>query len=235
MGEAFADLPSFVSHLDKQQKYKSDRKTHPPLPYEPVENDYTRLMRSWDGLVYSTQVVDQYCRYTPRDFAIFRRMAHGDTYPDAVRIAGELFREATASWQADSGQPYPRPEMFIPPYPLGKFADRWKKLDPSKPSWTVTAHLSKDCYSHIHPDSKQARTISIREAARLQSFPDSFDFMGNTGDSYRQIGNAVPPLLAQALAISICKHLEQSTSRKKTTRWKRVHVEGADWIQALSS
>ena len=65
------------------------------------------------------------------------------------------------------------------------------------------AHLGKDGYSHIHYDSRQARTISVREAARLQSFPDGFVFSGTMNPAFRQIGNAVPPLLAKALAETI--------------------------------
>ncbi len=78
------------------------------------------------------------------------------------------------------------------------FPDKYKKLVWNRPAWTVTAHLSKDCYTHIHP--RQARTISVREAARLQSFPDGFRFFGNMGDRFRQIGNAVPPLMAWGIA-----------------------------------
>jgi DNA (cytosine-5)-methyltransferase 1 len=65
------------------------------------------------------------------------------------------------------------------------------------------AHLGKDSYSHIHYDSGQARTISIREAARLQSFPDGFEFCGTMNPAFRQVGNAVPPLLAFRMAEAI--------------------------------
>ena len=75
------------------------------------------------------------------------------------------------------------------------------------PSWTVVAHLARDTYSHIHYDAAQKRMISVREAARLQSFPDAFEFCGNLGDCFRQIGNAVPPLLAWALADSLLRTL----------------------------
>ena len=78
------------------------------------------------------------------------------------------------------------------------FRDKYKKLFWDRPSWTVTAHLGKDCYTHIHPG--QPRTITVREAARLQSFPDNFRFWGNVGDRFRQIGNAVPPLMAWGIA-----------------------------------
>lgn len=85
------------------------------------------------------------------------------------------------------------------------FRDKYKKLIWDQPSWTVTAHLGKDCYTHIHPG--QARTISVREAARLQSFPDTFRFWGNIGDRFRQIGNAVPPLMAWGIAEFVRRHI----------------------------
>jgi len=81
------------------------------------------------------------------------------------------------------------------------FLDKYKKLMWKRPSWTVTAHLSKDCYTHIHPS--QTRTISVREAARLQSFPDCFYFAGSMGPKFRLIGNAVPPVLAEFIATCV--------------------------------
>src|SRR5262249_56855384 len=89
------------------------------------------------------------------------------------------------------------------PYDDGKFPNKWRKMEPDLPARTLMAHLGKDSYSHIHYDSAQARTISVREAARLQSFPDGFVFCGAMNAAFRQIGNAVPPLLARALAASI--------------------------------
>jgi DNA (cytosine-5)-methyltransferase 1 len=102
-------------------------------------------------------------------------------------------------------------EIF-PPYPEDKFVDKWRKLIPEKPCWTVTAHLAKDSYSHIHYDGTQKRAISVREAARLQSFPDGFIFTGNMGDCYRQIGNAVPPLMAWSIAATLMQLLGISTT-----------------------
>ena len=71
------------------------------------------------------------------------------------------------------------------------------------PSKTIIAHLHKDGFQFIHPDYHQARTFTVREAARIQSFPDDFVFRGSRGDKYKQIGNAVPCLFAEALAKSI--------------------------------
>jgi DNA (cytosine-5)-methyltransferase 1 len=78
-----------------------------------------------------------------------------------------------------------------------------------QPARTLMAHLGKDSYSHIHYDSRQARTISVREAARLQSFPDGFVFCGTMNPAFRQIGNAVPPLLAKAVATKMMQTLSK--------------------------
>ena len=76
------------------------------------------------------------------------------------------------------------------------------------PSKTIIAHLYRDGNQFIHPDYKQARTFSVREAARIQSFSDDFIFEGSQTEQFKQIGNAVPPLLAEAIAKSIKRHLE---------------------------
>jgi DNA (cytosine-5)-methyltransferase 1 len=81
-------------------------------------------------------------------------------------------------------------------------------MERHEPARTLMAHIGKDTYSHIHYDSKQARTISVREAARLQSFPDGFVFRGTMNPAFRQIGNAVPPLFSFALARHIFDVLE---------------------------
>jgi DNA (cytosine-5)-methyltransferase 1 len=87
------------------------------------------------------------------------------------------------------------------------FSDRYYKLSWDKPSNTITAHMSHDGYRYIYPDSDQPRTLTPREAARVQSFPDSFRFAGFRSNAYRQIGNAVPPLLSEAIARSVLREL----------------------------
>ncbi|MDB2614183.1 DNA cytosine methyltransferase [Chlamydiales bacterium] len=76
-----------------------------------------------------------------------------------------------------------------------------------KPSNTIPAHLYKDGLRHIHPDPKQARSITVREAARLQSFDDDFEFLGSRGDQYKMVGNAVPPQFSKAIAETISEML----------------------------
>ena len=72
-----------------------------------------------------------------------------------------------------------------------------------KPSNTIPAHLYKDGLRHIHPDPEQCRSITVREAARLMTFPDNFKFSGSRGDKYKGLGNAVPPKFAEVIAKTI--------------------------------
>lgn len=91
---------------------------------------------------------------------------------------------------------------------------RYHVLDPNLPSTTIIAHLHKDGNRFIHYDSKQARTITPREAALLQSFDEDFEFVGTQGNVYEMIGNAVPPQLAKALAESIVDLLKKYKPEK---------------------
>jgi len=86
---------------------------------------------------------------------------------------------------------------------------RYHVLEPELPSTTIIAHLYKDGNRFIHYDSKQCRSITVREAARLQSFDDDFNFVGSQGNAYQMIGNAVPPKLARAIGLAVADLLKE--------------------------
>jgi len=217
--EALSDLPELTDHLTAATRLHGDFRRC--LSYRSAPASwYTSLMRNWRGLPVPTSVVDHAIRHTPRDFETFRRMRPGNRYPEAIAIARVIRDEALERLRASGNAPDPGTQewdefeaRFVPPYDEHDFPDKWRKLIPDRPSWTVPAHLAKDSYSHIHFDDAQARMISIREAARLQSFPDAYHFTGNMGDCFRQIGNAAPPLLALAVAETVLSLLAEGSKQ----------------------
>ncbi|WP_439242135.1 DNA cytosine methyltransferase [Lonepinella sp. BR2474] len=125
-----------------------------------------------------------------RDIKIFQMLANdirnGENKYTSTKALQEIYTQAT-----------------------GKLSNvhKYHVLRENMPSNTIPAHLYKDGLRHIHPDPEQGRSITVREAARLQSFSDDFQFMGSMGAKYKMIGNAVPPLFAKKIAIILEKIL----------------------------
>ena len=181
--EAISDLPIV------DIKHRNDE-----IPYVPRHelNEYQRQMRAGcDGVLYNHQTR----WHNAADLEAFCLLQEGGRY---VSLPDEFRRYDSKS------HPEKRNEWF---------KDRYRKLIRAEPSWTVEAHIGKDTYRHIYPnrndEPEPPRTISVREAARLQSFPDRFRFLGAFTQQFHQVGNAVPPLLAKAVAEAILPDVER--------------------------
>lgn len=189
-------LPGEDSHKGKKKKYVSVREAIGDLPVIPqgnklksmpysysVENDFTSWTRGEDGVVY-----DHVCRtQNATDTERYSEMAkNGWTFEELLSNRPDLQHEK----QRVFGNSY--------------VVQSW-----DYPARTIIAHLCKDGNQFIHPDYRQGRSISVREAARLQSFPDDFRFYGAMTQQFKQIGNAVPPLFAFHIAKALKSFLNK--------------------------
>ena len=143
--------------------------------------------RNCSHSVSETKVSWHVPRYhNSRDIEIFRKLAFdiesGENKFTDVKTLTDLYNEITGS---------------------NTKVHKYHVLRREEPSTTILAHLYKDGLRFIHYDSKQARSITVREAARLQSFDDDFEFIGSMGDAYKMIGNAVPPGFSKLLALAV--------------------------------
>lgn len=153
----------------------------------PVEKAYSCAGIKTSHSVPRENIKNHICRYhNQRDIKLFQKLAFdiesGENKYTSIEARKQLYTELT-----------------------GKVSNihKYSVLRWDEPSTTIPAHLCKDGLRHIHPDSRQARTITVREAARIQTFPDDYEFVGSMTDAYKMIGNAVPPEFSKRLAMAI--------------------------------
>ena len=172
-----------------------------PIEYDPSSTEAPSWAR--DGIPAETDhyLFDHICRDVRQDdLRAFEQLPPGGTYLD---VPAELRR-----------------------YDDENFTDKYKRLEWDRPSRTITAHIARDGYWYIHPE--QHRTLSIREAARIQTFPDWFRFAGFPSNRFVQIGNAVPPLLGRAVGEAMLLAAGRAVKKSTAPAAARVLRETAD-------
>ena len=173
-------------------------------------NDLPALFPGESGHEYSSQVISKYLEETGiRDKNDV--LTHHVSRPNKERDI-EIYKKAIELWNEDHKRLNYNdlPDNLKTHKNRKSFLDRFKVVEgDSAFCHTMLAHISKDGHYFIHPDIKQHRSITVREAARIQSFPDSYYFEGPRTAQFVQIGNAVPPLMAKTIATGIAKELSQ--------------------------
>jgi DNA (cytosine-5)-methyltransferase 1 len=167
-------------------------------------------------------------RPRPGEPSAFQRRMRRDVPAQALPWIDDHITRAVRvdDWEAytglRAGQTYADIPSHLQRYRTDIFTDKYKRLAWEELSRTITAHIAKDGYWYIHPE--QHRTLSIREAARLQTFPDWFRFAGQPSHRYSQIGNAVPPLAGEAVGRALMKSLRSQKKRTISAEEARDHL-----------
>jgi len=164
---------------------------------------------------------DGWADYDHPETSFQQRMREGVAAEDAARVFDHITRpvredDEKAFQLMDAKTRYSDLPMDMRRYRADIFDDKYKRLDEDNLSRTITAHIAKDGYWYIHP--RQNRTLTVREAARLQTFPDRFRFAGPPSAAFRQIGNAVPPMVGEQLGRAVRASMDAGVPAGPTTQ-----------------
>ncbi|WP_459385254.1 DNA cytosine methyltransferase [Arthrobacter humicola] len=225
--DAIADLPRRRSHispskLDGDEAWLTLRKEAIALRPESLsETVLEDITFSADALEVNTAVK------TYREWVEDSRVTEPLQHKSRSHMSSDIKRYGHLAWKALELGKSPKfthlPESLEPNHKnIGKdntpFMDRFRVQVWDSPSTTIVSHISKDGHYYIHPDETQMRSLTVREAARLQTFPDNYFFEGSRTMQFHQVGNAVPPLLARLIAEKVVETLRLSTNESGRER-----------------
>lgn len=211
--DAIGDLPAVQAHitmagLPEEKKHEISRLNR--QRYRGEDNVPYHWERFWahrEKLDIQGKLFLDFIKPASHDARLIGHVARGQQQSDI-----ELFRLMPPGYTSKdiffSSDPELQKLKLLIKYNMNSFEDKYRKHSWDRPCTTVLAHLEKDGNRFIHPDSNQARTFTVREVARIQSFPDDFVFTAPGNVRYRYIGNAVPPLMAKAIGEAIYQALE---------------------------
>jgi len=192
-----------LKDIDEETKLKiNDLNLKRNNGIDPAPYHWDRFYSKYNSGEIAGKAFLDFIKPTQDDIMLTGHVARGQQESD-IELFTTMDEGMSSSHLLRSNDPKHKKLLSLIKYDMSSFLDKYKKLSWSKPCNTIFAHMQKDGNRFIHPDSKQGRTLTVREAARIQSFPDDYVFeaIGNT--RFKYIGNAVPPLLAMALARSI--------------------------------
>lgn len=211
--EAIGDLPKLKAKITSTGiRNRKDR--------ESIQRRNKKIYSGSDSVGYHKDLFDAHYKKLDKEGKAFldfvkpngknvlmHHVARGQKRDDILLFRG-MKQGATARDIFESKKKNIRGLKKLIKYDMTSFTDKYKKQSWNRPCSTVFAHLQKDGNRFIHPDSLQARTITPREAARIQSFPDWYEFKGPFSRKFRQIGNAVPPFLSYVIAKSLSRRVK---------------------------
>jgi DNA (cytosine-5)-methyltransferase 1 len=211
--DAIGDLPEVKPHITMNGLTNKEKDRIKLLNNERFRGGekttyhWGRYLNHWHDLSKQGKDFQDFIKPRQMDAYLTAHVARGQQLSD-IRLF-ELMRPGTTSKNIFAGTDQESLQMQkLIKYDMGSFLDKYRKHIWESPCTTVFAHMQRDGNRFIHPDSRQARTFTVREAARIQSFPDDFVFSAPGNVRYKHIGNAVPPLLAKAIAEAIYEALQ---------------------------
>ncbi len=224
--EAIGDLPSVMSGISNRNinlsEFDQQLKKYAEIQ-EMLSSEFKKLVLDNDVSKVIKKRIYQINKNNGRKPSVFNKEwflcedlnGHICNHESRNHIRSDLLRYFFVSCFGEAKDRTPKlsewPGELFPDHKnakSGHFEDRFRVQLRNEPSTTITCHIAKDGHYYIHPDPRQCRSLTVREAARLQTFPDDYFFCGNKTSQYQQVGNAVPPLLAYQLADVVFKVLE---------------------------